>query len=307
MFHRRFQGYSGGHGKVWDYFRHASAHPGWNAAVHFAEGADAPDNPWRPAVAGLEEWRPQDADALFLAGMDWQAWPGDDPAKPVINLIQHVRHADQDEDVHPFLGRPAIRICVSQQVADAILATGRVHGPVRVIEAALDLPSKPCEQPRTGIVIGAIKQPELGMRLANALRLQGLHVRLLDRHLPRAEYLATVAGAEVAVLLPRPTEGFYLPALEAMALGCAVATCDCIGNRAYLEPGVNALVADSSETALTHAVLALHRDKALRARLAANGLAAGARFGMACERAALHAILDDLQPLWADAWAATSH
>ena len=122
LFHRDFHGYSGGHGKLWDYFRHVDAHPDWRAHLHLTAGSTHEDNPWLDAgVVPQPEWRPHAADALFLAGVDWQAYPQDAPERPVINLIQGVRHADPDLLLRDFLARPAIRICVGQPVADAIL------------------------------------------------------------------------------------------------------------------------------------------------------------------------------------------
>jgi glycosyltransferase involved in cell wall biosynthesis len=302
LFHRDFRMYTGGHGKVWDYYRHAGAHPGWEPQVYFTAESINAGNPWRAAGTGrLGEWRPHAGNTLFLAGMDWQAWPDDDPAIPVLNLIQHVRHADPQQPLRAFLHRRAIRICVSQPVADAILDTGEVRGPVHVIEAALDLPAHPDLCTKSGIVIGAIKHPVLGVALASALDALGLPVRLLDQWVPRSDYLDALAAAEVAVLLPHPTEGFYLPALEAMALRCAVVVPDCVGNRAYLQPGRNALVPESYQLEdLVECVVQL-QEAGLRHRLQAAGPETSGRFTLARERAAFHALLDDLQAAWSSA------
>lgn len=304
LFRRDFRGYYGGHGKVWDYYRHTSAHPGWEPRIHFtAESVDA-DNPWRMASAPgiVAGWDPDRSDALFLAGMDWMAWPQDRDTTPVINLIQHVRHAQAGQDVHQFLGRRAIRICVSRAIADALADSGRVRGPVLVIDAALDLLPELVDGQagKAGIVIGALKHPGLGAELAAVLRARGMQATLLDVPLPRRAYLAAVAAADIAVLLPHATEGFYLPALEAMALGCATVVPDCVGNRAYLEPGVNALVPEYSLDAIAAAVERL-RDDGLKERLRGSGTATAARFGHARERQAFHAVLDDLPVLWAAA------
>ena len=108
LFHRDFHGYSGGHGKLWDYFRHVDAHPDWRAHLHLTAGSTHEDNPWLDAgVVPQPEWRPHAADALFLAGVDWQAYPQDAPERPVLNLIQGVRHADPDLLLRDFLARPA--------------------------------------------------------------------------------------------------------------------------------------------------------------------------------------------------------
>ncbi|WP_219338427.1 glycosyltransferase [Luteimonas deserti] len=242
---------------------------------------------------------PQHADALFLGGMDWLAYP-QDAGRPVINLVQHVRHGDPAHPLSDFLQRRAIRICVSQPVADAILATGRVNGPVRVINAALNLPSIPESVTRCGIFIDAIKQPELGRHIA--LGLAGLgDVTLSDTRLPRIDYARALARAEIAILLPHATEGFYLPALEAMASGCAVVVPDCIGNRAYLVPGLNALAPALAPDAIVAAVRRLVEEPGLRARIADAGGCTASGFGLAAERTAFHALLDSLDTIWGHA------
>lgn len=303
LFRREFRAYYGGHGKVWDYYRHALAHPRWEPNIHFTSGSVTTGNPWRDADAPgiVQDWCPDRYDALFLAGLDWHGWPQDRNDMPVVNLIQGVRHAQQGADVNPFLARRAIRLCVSSAVADAILDRG-VQGPVLVIDAALDLPdSLATDRTRSGIVIGAGKQPALGIQLAAALRASDLQVRLLDVPMPRHSYLAALAGAEVAVLLPETLEGFYLPALEAMALGCATVVPDCVGNRTYATHEVNALVPDYSLDALVAAVGRLVVDSALRERLRTAGKATALRFSQDRERQAFHAVLDDLPALWAAA------
>lgn len=299
LFHRDFREYSGGHGKVWDYFCHTNAHPEWQASVFLTPESTDADNPWRSGATQAEpSWEPGRADALFLGGLDWSANPADDLARPVINLVQHVRHALPGDERFPHLSRRAIRICVSQAVADAIEATGRVNGPVRVIPAALDLGvAAAAAQAQRWTLIGAIKHPALGRALADRLRAAGRHVRLIEQFLPRAEYLAELGRCRVAVMLPSPTEGFYLPGLEAMALGCATVVPDCLGNREYLQPGINALAPVAELEALVDAVTRLDNE-VFAAGLVAAGQATAAQFTQQRERAAFHAILDELDTLW---------
>ena len=299
LFHRDFREYTGGHGKVWNYFSHAGAHPGWRASVFLTPQSTDQHNPWSDVPAQVAgSWAPDGASALFLGGLDWSAYPIDDPAMPVINLVQGLRHADPEQPLHRYLTRRAIRICVSQAVADAIRATGLVNGPVRVIPAALDLPELPeTAEPRRGVFIGALKQPALGRALCERLLAQGREVTLAGHWLPRADYLAQLAHCRVAVLLPSPSEGFYLPGLEAMALGCATVVPDCTGNREYLQPGRNALVPAMQLEALVDAVARLD-DEQLVAALVAAGRATSSGFGLGRERASFHAILDAVDALW---------
>lgn len=300
LFHRDFQRYSGGHGKAWDYFRHAAAHPGWTPAVYLTPGSVDDQNPWRTADAPVHAyWDPGAADALLLGGIDWRAYPHDDPGRPVINLVQGVRHGDPGDPRHRFLARPAVRICVSGEIASAI-APSHPRGPVVVIEAGIRLPAPPVAAGRGGVFIDAIKQPGLGRALAARLRAQGRHVQLGEHRIPRAAYLERLARCRVAVVLPQAMEGFYLPGLEAMALGCATVVPDCVGNRAYLRPGDNALAPPLELDALVGAVARLD-EPALCRRLAAEGIATARRFSLERERAAFHAVLDDLPALWREA------
>lgn len=296
LFRRDFAGYTGGHGKVRDYFRHALA-LGWDARVFLTPASlrDA-SNPWMAMPERIEPtWRPQDFDLLFLAGMDWQAL--DDPRqppRPVVNLLQHVRHASEPP-LRAFLPAPAHRLCVSHAVAEAVLATGEVNGPVTVIPAALDVPGDvvPPVQADGPVLVAGLKAPVLAHALADALRARGIAVELLDDWLPRADYLARVARAAVAVTLPHPTEGFYLPALEAMALGVPVVLGDCLGSREYARDGDNCLLAAREPEALAAAVeQALQPACALRLR--ARGLATARGFGQDGERAAFAQVLQTM-------------
>ncbi len=299
LFHRDFHGYTGGHGKVWDYFIHAGKHAGWSAAIYLTGGSLDLHNPWRVHQVPVDvQWNPQSSSVLFLAGLDWSAYPIDDAAKPVINLIQHVRHADPADSLHRHLSRRAIRICVSQAVADAIRGTGRVNGPVRVIPAAIDLGGlPPATLARQGVFIGATKQPELGRMLLARLLGQGRDATLIDHWVPRDRYMALMAKRRVAVVLPSPTEGFFLPGLEAMALGCATVVPDCIGNREYVRAGANALAPPAQLDALVDAISQLD-DARFADTLIAAGKATAASFGLDAERASFHVLLDEVDSLW---------
>lgn len=297
LFHRDFQRYSGGHGKMWDYFRHVAAMPGWSPRVYLTARSVDGQNPWRThAVDAATTWAPGTADALMLGGLDWEAYATDDPATPVLNLVQHVRHGDPKDPRFPYLRRAAIRICVSQEVADAI-SRHTPNGPVLVIEAGIGLPAVPPTGARSGVFIDAIKQPKLGEAVAQRLAASGHQVRLNTMRIPRDEYLAQLSRARVAVVLPRATEGFYLPGLEAMAMGCATVVPDCVGNRAYLAPGRNALTPALEADAVAAAVGQLD-DPELSGRLTHAGTATAARFSLDRERTAFHRVLGDLPALW---------
>jgi hypothetical protein len=307
-FYRDFTGYSGGHGKMFDYFEHTRGHPRFVARIHLAPGSLRDDtNPWRFRGSFEDrEWRPERYDALFLGGMDWQQLPaaGAAPTRPTLNLIQHVRHGDPGDPRFPFLSRPAIRICVSPAVAEAILASGRVNGPVHVIPAGVELPgAEACEAGDGGpvrVVIAAHKGQALGRALAEGLRGEpGLALDLCTEWLPRQRFLERLGRAQIAVAIPHEREGFFLPGLEAMALGKATVVPDCLGNRAYARDGENCLMPAAEAEPLAAAVRRLGASGPLRRELAAAGLATARSLGLAAERAAYHALLDRLDAEWA--------
>src|SRR5438445_6721641 len=132
LFLRNLDRFSGGQLKVWHYFNHVRHSPRHVPHIYFGEGTIWSDeNPWwleRDQV--LRSWSLDTADILFLAGLDWLMLGESErtrPSLPIINLIQHVRHADPVDPRFAFLPHPAIRICVSDEIADALRATGRIN------------------------------------------------------------------------------------------------------------------------------------------------------------------------------------
>ena len=299
LFHRDFIEYTGGHGKVWDYFRHARA-LGWDARVFLTQRSLRDEqNPWMACPQYIEpEWQPDACDVLFLAGMDWTALADPrHPPRPVINLVQGMRHAWPDHPLHAFLVAPARRICVSQPVADALLATGIVNGDLCVIPAALDLPEVPpmsSPVPSGQVLVAALKAPGLGAALALELSQRGIAVDLLEHRLPRADYLARVAAAAAVVALPLPAEGFYLPALEAMALGVPVVTVDCIGSREYIRDGENCVLSVPEPLALAAAVAYVMQPEHA-SKLRRDGYATAAAYGQERERERFAQVIRSMQ------------
>ncbi len=73
-------------------------------------------------------------------------------------------------------------------------------------------------------------------------------------------------------IFPSRSEGFGLPALEALACGCALVTTDCGGVREFACPEENCLVVPPADpAALAAAIQRLAQDQSLRPRLAARG------------------------------------
>jgi len=300
LFYRDFHRLYGGDVKVHDYFEHVKAAPGFAPAIHFSpNSAWDGTNPWNGETEALEPvWRPESADILFLAGRDWQMLSPEQrsvPPAPVINLIQHVRHADPEQPLFEFLEHPAVRLCVSRQVAEAILETGRVNGPVHVIRNGIDPQALPPARAWTDrdsdVVVCGRKRPRLAAAVADALA-SHTQCKVLTDLLPRSEYLQHVAEAKVAVTLPDPTEGFYLPALEAMALGCTVVTLDCVGNRDFCRDSVTCFMPPAEVPAIADAARqALDLSAERRKTLHCNARDVVSRHSLQGERRRFHEIL----------------
>lgn len=297
LFHRDYRGFTGGHLKVRDYYAHAEHASGFSPRIFFTHRSiRGPENPWY-GIAGppLPSWRPAEADALFVAGLDWLAVPDPSPA-PVINLIQSVCHADDGDVRRSFLSRPAVRICVSQEVADAIGATGAVNGPVHVIPNGIDLGTIPSNRTRDiRVFIAGLKKPAFAVALAGLLMASGVQVDLTLNRIPRPEFLDRLSRADVVVALPCQREGFFLPALEAMAAGSIVVCPDCIGNRGFCRDGITAFRPRYTLKAVTAATLAAVRQGPEdRERMRAEGIAEARRHSLDAERLAFLRILDGL-------------
>lgn len=248
LFYRDFRSLQGGHIVHAQYMRLLAAMPGYDVRLFLTpESAPIAESPWATFADRLERtWNPDEADIHFVAGLDWRAYPREhalENEKPFINLIQGLRHADQENALHAFLDRRAVRICVSDEVRAALEATGRCNGPLVTIPNALtrDVAELPGVRKEVSVAIVAIKQPALAEEVAEALRRTGLDVEVVHR-CERGAFLERLARARLVVALPLAREGFYLPALEAMALGCIVVCPDCVGNRGYCHDGLNCMV-----------------------------------------------------------------
>lgn len=301
---RDYRGYTGGHGKFLDYIGHVNAHPGWEVALYLTpHSRSVPGNPFCSVTGLCDAWRPEDADALLLGGTDWAALDGKTlrPDQPVINLVQGVRHAEAGSVLRGFLPRRAVRVCVSTAVADAIAATGEINGPIEVIHAAVDVPMLArmgARQRGDRVFVDAVKQPGMGRDVAARLGADGVAVDLLVERLPRADYLARMAAAAIVVTLPEAAEGFYLPGIEALAMGRVLVQYDCVGGRDYLVDGVNALVPARGAAAIVAAVARVRADPSLRNNLSKAAHETARRFDLPAERQGVHALLDQLDALW---------
>jgi glycosyltransferase involved in cell wall biosynthesis len=305
LFQRKFRRFHGGHLKVWHYFNHVLATPDWDARVLFDVDSNWDrSNPWSAAkdhVVELGDTRIYDA--IFVAGRDWQRLDALgllDHGLPILNLIQHVRHTDDWSIQSRYLERKAIRICVSDEVAEAVKVAGS-SGPLVVIPNGIDVSSEngaPTER-TTDLLIAGLKQPVMARRAGERLQAPNLTIEVLTDTVPREAFLDAMRRARVTLFLPNDEEGFYLPGLEGMALGTIVVCPDCVGNRAYCLPGTNAFRPAYDFEALiaaTESALDLSPEDAQQLMARANETVQ--IYSPENERVAFQRVLTNLDELW---------
>jgi len=109
-----------------------------------------------------------------------------------------------------------------------------------------------------------------------------------------------MASSRVSVVLPDTTEGFYLPALEAMCLSDMVVVPDRVGNRSFCHHEINCLMPGFNVEALLEAVRralnAIDTGEAQSYRLRALETLSG--HSLDRERQDFHDILDNLDQIW---------
>jgi glycosyltransferase involved in cell wall biosynthesis len=307
LFHRDFREFTGGHLKIWDYFNHVGSFPEYDVQIAFsAESKWDATNPWFGSRQSVVAWEPAESDILFLAGTDWRLVPASGRAHrrgQVLNLIQHPRHADAGSELRGYLKNRAIRICVSEEVADAIKETGEVNGPVFVIPNGVDLPpgsrDKDSADRPTDLLICGLKAPELARQAYTHFAGENRVVRWLIEWIPRKDYLERLRHARITLFLPRPSEGFYLPALEGMGCGTIVVCPDCIGNRSFCHDVENCFRPSYDGNQILAAVSkALAQSEAERARMQEQASSTVRQHSLGRERASFREILERLPELW---------
>jgi glycosyltransferase involved in cell wall biosynthesis len=96
-------------------------------------------------------------------------------------------------------------------------------------------------------------------------------------------------------------EGFFLPALEAMALGSIVVCPDVGGNRTFCRDGINCFLPQYEEGAIAAAASqALHLPQKQAEEMIRNGLQTAREHSLESERKAYHQILENIDTLWHD-------
>jgi hypothetical protein len=297
LFIRNFKGPTGGNISVRDYFFHALAYPRLDTRLYFAPGSlHAESDVWNDVppdrLVAAPDW--QSCDFVVVNGKDWRLIPTGDNPFQIIHLVQHLGYGD-DPELRGYLGRSALRICLSLAAQQSIAPFAA--GPTCVIPSGVDTGlflDDGTRQPGSVLVWGG-KATGMAHAIGGRLAVPGVNVDVVTHWLPRATFAHRLRAADVFVALPRTDEGFFRPPLEAMACGCAVVCSDARGNRAHCLPDRTCLQPPHGDVdAHVAAVLRLLAADDLRERLRHDGHALARRFDLTVERARLHAVFDRL-------------
>jgi len=305
LFFRNFKGFTGGHLKVWNYFNHFKYEKSYHPYISFSQDSVWNDsNPWlslKDEVLG--ENQGINPDLFFLAGLDWLRSRKEDKNIPIVNLIQHVRHVNPDLPLYSFLKNKAIRICVSEQVREALIKSKQVNGPIYTIPNGLDQVSFPHSQSfqdrNIDVLIAGLKNKSLAMQLYERLLSVGINVTVLTQPTLQKDYLSYVGQAKITIFLPHATEGFYLPALEGMALETLVICPDCIGNQSFCFDNINCLQPEYSFDGLWKSInTALSMDEFRTRKMLSNARAIASKHTIEGERAAFLDVVNNISQIW---------
>ena len=254
LFHRNYKEFQGGHLKVRHYFDHVLSTQDHEAFIYFTPDSNWDEmNPWNDIKERvLPDWQIDNADLLLFDGIDWYALnetQRTQPPAPIINLIQHVRHGDPNDRCYPFLKYKAIRICVSEDVANSIRATGQVNGPIFVIpvgfeKTLFDQSFIPFDQRDIDITIVGIKHPKIARLLSLYLHVRfpqiilQKKIEVITKKIPRSQFLSKLSRTKITIVLPNVTEGMYMVPAEGMANG-SIVICPAGLGRNYCVDGLN--------------------------------------------------------------------
>jgi L-malate glycosyltransferase len=153
--------------------------------------------------------------------------------------------------------------------------------PLRIAMLASDMPWKGTREGIAALEIARAAVPQLeAVCFGTGSRPRQLPEWVAYRRNPDQELLVRdVYNGSAIYLCPSLTEGWGLPAFEAMACGCALVTADCGGVRDFAQHGRTALFAAPGDAhGLAQGIVRLAGDPAERLRLAEAGREAVRRF-----------------------------
>lgn len=299
LFLRDLKKIHGGHIKFRDYFLHVLKYPAVDAYIYFTPDS-IPQGGELYAEAPRDRFVTQmqidDYDAVFVAGgKNWKMLPENLNGTQVINLMQDFDNADPDDVQFVNLKRKALRICVSDQVYEAVAPHAVGETVVIKYGIPLDVFSADTTKRKNSIFIWARKNKTLGKSLYLELQKRDRDVTMLKDFVPRVEFARILGESDIFVALCYAREGFYLPALEGMARRCAVLCSDAIGNRGFCIHNETCLMPEhdhfDSHLAMIEQLL---MDENLKARLQQRGYEMAQTYAMQNERENLHRLLDKL-------------
>ena len=291
LFLRQFPYFLGGHLKVFDYLGHVARSGRFDPLLYLTPDSIDASAFVPESVRVVAE--PVDADAYFIAGANWRfldAAGVKTDGRMVVNLLQGFRHLDAD--VHSaYLERAAIRICVSEPLAQAVRASERVNGPVIAIPNGIDLDyvgAFAANVKQARIFIAGNKNAVMARELAAQLESLGLAVDVCIEMVPRDEFLDRLSRCAVTIALPHESEGFYLPAIEAMAAGSVLVIPCTPGPAAYCRGAENCVMTEYAVAAMAAAARDLLGDGARRDALRVRAAQTAALHTLERERSAFY-------------------
>ena len=323
-FYRNLKGYyagsNGGNLKLRDAFDHIDKYSSWDATIYFSKESELSDfagNYWKGLERrALDSWIIEDGDICFISGKDWEVLPRKDrlsPPVPIINIVQP-RHIRLDDPRNEYLKHPAIRIAKSKNGAKILKEYG-VNGPVYLIPDAIDLTLLPSvsQFKDIDILIIGLKQPKLAKSLYKELKRWAkrsgkklkIEVQLPPKLATRMDFLNLLNRSKMSVCIPladeKGGEGFYLPALEAMALESLVVTHLAIGNLDHCTDDVNCLISKgaSSQAYMTSIQKAYDLTTDQRNEFISNGLQTAKQHEIGKERQKIIDLVDRAYDIWA--------
>ena len=238
----------GGALKLRHYFEHVLASGlAEYACLYMPEDTAWSDaNPWsayRSRVSRSIDW--ESVAVGVISGWGWDRFiPAryhEAPPFRVIYLVQSFDRIDPEDSQFKHLANPAVRICVSAPLGESLRRANVAKGPIHTIPACIEsLGAPPVGARDLDILVVGYKRADIAGSVAKMLDASGLRVKLLMEGLPRDAFLRMLGRARIVLCLPSPVEGFYLPALEAMAKGALVVCPDVRGND-YCLDGINCL------------------------------------------------------------------
>jgi hypothetical protein len=297
LFYRNYLQYQGGHQKVYDYYCHFKSHPYFDVDIVFSkESIFDETNPWKNEII-KQTFDLNEYDIFFIAGEDWRILKDFDYSnKTVINLIQGFRHSIANTFLFECLQNKAIRITVSDELFKTMEATNQLNGSLYNIPNGINIENSLMDKKYDFYILG-IKNRQVAQLLTKRLKTDGYKVICTLDQTTKENIHINMAKSIVAITLPLENEGFYLPALEAMALSEIVIVPDCIGNRSFCFDTVNCLMPDYDIDMLYMSAIDAYRKYSLNESksLKENALKTVKEHSLHNEREKFYKILDDLE------------